>query len=343
MRTIYVTHPRCADHDSPGHPEHAGRIRAVWRRLDETGLTARMNAVEAETVDVDLLLTVHTSAYLELLNRLPGYGRTVHLDTDTYANPHSYEIARLAAGGTVGAVDAIMRGDADNGLVVVRPPGHHAMPDHGMGFCLLNNVAIAARYAQQQYGIERVLIVDYDVHHGNGTEAMFFDDPSVLFISTHQSPLYPGSGALEDLGAGAGRGYTVNIPLPAGHGDATYSLIFDEVVWKLAQRFQPQLILVSAGFDAHWVDPLAAMQLSLTGYAHLSAELVRMAQTLCGGKIAFVLEGGYNLDSLSYGVANVARVLLGDAPVDPLGAAPSPRDPSAIQPLIDNLRRIHHL
>lgn len=343
MSTIYVTHPRYEEHDSPGHPEHAGRIRAIWRRLDETGLAARMNAVEAEAVDEDLLLTVHTKTYLELLNRLPGYGRTVHLDTDTYANPHSYEIARLAAGGTVRAVDAILSGTADNGLAVVRPPGHHAMPDHGMGFCLLNNVAIAARYAQKQYGIERVLIVDYDVHHGNGTEAMFFDDPSVLFISTHQSPLYPGSGALEDIGAGAGRGNNVNIPLPSGHGDATFSLIFDNIVWKLAQRFQPGLILVSAGFDAHWVDPLAAMQLSLTGYAHLSSELVRMAQMLCGGKIAFVLEGGYNLDALSYGVSNVARLLLGDAPVDPLGAAPSPREPSAIQPLIDDLRRLHKL
>ena len=343
MSTIYVTHPRYADHDSPGHPEHAGRIRAVWRRLDDSGLIARMNAVEAEAIDENLLLTVHTQSYLELLNRLPGYGRTVHLDTDTYANPQSYEIARLAAGGTVRAVDAILSGAAANGLAVVRPPGHHAMPDHGMGFCLLNNVAIAARYAQQLYGIERVLIVDYDVHHGNGTEAMFFDDPSVLFISTHQSPLYPGSGALEDIGAGAGRGATVNIPLPSGHGDATYSLIFEAIVWKLAQRFQPGLILVSAGFDAHWVDPLAAMQLSLTGYAHLSTELVRMAQALCGGKIAFVLEGGYNLDSLSYGVSNVARVLLGDTPVDPLGAAPSPREPSAVQPLIDNLRRIHNL
>ncbi|MBN8637448.1 MAG: histone deacetylase [Anaerolineae bacterium] len=322
MTTLYVTHPRFPEHDSPGHPEHAGRIRAIWQRLDETGLAARMQAVEAPSIERDLILSVHTPRYLDLLDKLSGLDRTVRLDNDTYANPWSYEIARLSAGGVVRAVEAVASGAVHNALAAVRPPGHHAMPDHGMGFCLLGNIALAARYAQQHSGLRRILIVDYDVHHGNGTEAMFYNDPSVLFISTHQQGIYPGTGAISDTGVGKGVGYTINVPLIGGHGDASYAAIFEQIVWPAAIRFEPELILVSAGFDAHWDDPLAGIHLSLNGYAHLTRELVRMANQLCGGKIAFIVEGGYNLDVLSEGVANIARVLLGEATVDPLGASP---------------------
>src|SRR5664279_4390680 len=245
MTTVYVTHPRYTEHDFPGHPEHAGRIRAVWQHLDESGLAARMHSVQAQPASDDLILAVHTPEYLDLLRRVSIMGRTVHLDADTYAGPDALEIARLSAGGAVGAVNAVLSGTADNGLAAIRPPGHHAMPDHGMGFCLLGNIAIAARFAQRQHGIERVLIVDYDVHHGNGTEAMFYDDPSVLFISTHQYPLYPGTGAVTDIGAGRGEGFTVNIPLPSDCGDNSYATVFEQIVWHAAERFQPQLILVS--------------------------------------------------------------------------------------------------
>ncbi len=342
MTTLYVTHPRYPEHDSPGHPEHAGRIRAIWQRLDETGLAARMHSGAATPIERDLLLSVHTPRYLDLLDKLSGLDRTVRLDADTYANPSSYEIARLAAGGAVRAVDAVMSGAATNALAAVRPPGHHAMPDHGMGFCLLGNIALAARYAQQQYGLSRILIVDYDVHHGNGTEAMFYTDPSVLFISTHQQGIYPGTGALEDAGAGKGAGYTINIPLPGGHGDATYAAIFEQIVWPAALRYQPELILVSAGYDAHWDDPLAGVHLSLSGYAHLTRELVRMADQLCGGKIAFIVEGGYNLDVLSEGVANIARVLLGEETVDPLGASPY-SERAGVENVIARVKRVHGL
>lgn len=342
MTTLYVTHPRYPEHDSPGHPEHAGRIRAIWQRLDETGLAARMQSGAATPIARDLLLSVHTPRYLDLLDKLSGLDRTVRLDADTYANPSSYEIARLAAGGAVRAVDAVMSGAATNALAAVRPPGHHAMPDHGMGFCLLGNIALAARYAQQQYGLSRILIVDYDVHHGNGTEAMFYTDPSVLFISTHQQGIYPGTGALEDAGAGKGAGYTINIPLPGGHGDATYAAIFEQIVWPAALRYQPELILVSAGYDAHWDDPLAGVHLSLSGYAHLTRELVRMADQLCGGKIAFIVEGGYNLDVLSEGVANIARVLLGEETVDPLGASPY-SERAGVENVIARVKRVHGL
>ncbi len=343
MTTIYTTHPRYVEHDLPTHSEHAGRIRAVWQRLDEAGLVSRMQAVEAQPVSEDLILTVHTPEYLELLRRVSMQDRLFRLDADTYAGPDSLEIAKLSAGGVVDALDAVLKGTADNGLAAVRPPGHHAMPDHGMGFCLLGNIAIAARYAQQQYGIERVLIVDYDVHHGNGTEAMFYDDPSVLFISTHQYPLYPGTGAATDVGTGKGTGYTINAPLPPGTGDVGYSRVFSEIVWKAAERFQPELILVSAGFDAHWADPLALMSVTLTGYAHMTSELIKMAEKLCGGKIVFVMEGGYDLDALGYGISNVARQLLGDAPNDPLGAPENLRPEPDITPLLALLKRLHKL
>ena len=212
-----------------------------------------------------------------------------------------------------------------------------------MGFCLLGNVAIAARNAQRQYGIERVLIVDYDVHHGNGTEAMFYDDPSVLYVSTHQYPFYPGTGAVTDIGTGPGQGYTVNIPLPAGSGDANYATVFEQIIWRAAERFEPQLILVSVGFDAYWEDPLAGMRLTLNGYSHLAREVIRMAQRYCGGKVVFMLEGGYNLDALRYGVSNVARLLLGDPPTDPLGTPPDAWPEPDIASLVAQLQELHQL
>ena len=230
------------------------------------------------------MLTVHTEAYLDLLRRVSATAAPTFLDADTYAGPDALTIALLSAGGALGACDGVLSGSADNGLAAIRPPGHHAMPSRAMGFCLLGNVAIAARYAQRQYGIERVLIIDYDVHHGNGTEAMFYDDPSVLYVSTHQYPFYPATGAVTDIGTGHGEGYTVNIALPAGSGDANYAKVFEQIVWPAAERFEPQLILVSLGFDAYWEDPLAGMRVTLSGYSHLAGEVIRMAQRYCGAK-----------------------------------------------------------
>jgi acetoin utilization deacetylase AcuC-like enzyme len=343
MTTIYATHPRYVEHDYPGHPENAKRIRAVWRGLDESGLTARMRPLEAEAVDTDWVLTVHSASYLDLLRRVSAAPRTTFLDADTYAGFDALTVALLSAGGAVGVVDGILSGSADNGLAVIRPPGHHAMPGRAMGFCLLGNIAIAARYAQRQYGIERILIVDYDVHHGNGTEAMFYDDPSVLYISTHQYPFYPATGAVTDIGTGNGEGHTVNIPLPAGSGDANYANVFETIIWPSAARFRPQLILVSVGFDAYWQDPLAGMRLTLNGYSHLAQEVLQMAQRFCDGKVAFLLEGGYNLDALRYGVSNVARMLLGDPPTDPLGPPSDTRPDPSIAELVSKLQRLHHV
>lgn len=343
MTTVYATHQRYIDHHLPGHPEHAGRIQAVWRHLTDSGLIARMTPLEPQPVDEDLIRAVHTRDYLATLAWLDEHQQQItHLDADTYAGPKAYEIARLSAGGVVGAVNAVLTGQADNGLAAVRPPGHHAMPNYAMGFCILGNVPIAARYAQKVHHVERIMIVDIDVHHGNGTEAMFYDDNSILFISTHQSPFYPGTGRLNDTGQGKGKGFTINIPLPGGHGDASYAAVFEQVVWPAAERFQPQLILVSAGFDAHWTDPLASMRLSLTGYAHLTRELKRMAHQFCGGKIVFVMEGGYNLEALGNGVRNIAHALLGDETIsDPLGQPRDHRPEPDVLPLIKQIRQIH--
>ncbi len=345
MTSVYVTHSRYIEHNLPGHPEHAGRIRAIWSQMDNTGTSDRMKKLEPEAASEDMLLAVHTPDYLKLLAWIDETKQSrVNLDPDTYAGPTVYEISRLSAGGVVLAVDEVLGGYASNGLAAVRPPGHHAMPGHGMGFCILGNVPIAVRHAQKTYGIQRIMIVDYDVHHGNGTEAMFYDDNSVLFISTHQSPFYPGTGALTDTGRGEGVGYTLNMPLSAGHGDASYAALYEQIVWPAAERFKPELILVSAGFDSHWTDPIAGMRLSLTGYAHLTRELIRMADQLCGGKIVFALEGGYNLDALSYGVENIAHALLGDETVnDPLGQPKDGRSEPDVTPLIQQLKQIHGL
>ncbi len=342
MTTIYVTHPRYVEHDLPGHPEHAGRIRAVWDELDSSGLADRMLQKEATPVTDEQILSVHIAQHVENLRKVEQGQHNAQFDSDTYLLPVSPEIARLSAGGVVLATEMVVNGQADNGLAITRPPGHHAIPERGMGFCLLGNIAIAAKHAQKLPGIKRVLIVDYDVHHGNGTQDIFYEDPSVMFISTHQSPFYPGTGTLRETGRRDGRGFTINIPLRAGQGDQNYQRVFDEIIRPAAERFRPQLILVSAGFDAHWIDPLAGMMLSLTGYANLTKSLNDMSRDLCNGKIVFVMEGGYDLVALSHGIANVARVLLGDEEFPDLLGAAGRREPD-IEELVNALKILHKL
>ncbi len=344
MTTAYVTHPRYTEHDFPGHPEHAGRIQAVWQQLDAAHLLPRMKRLDPAPVDDTLLHSVHSASYVEMLNWMVTQDRMVQFDSDTFAMPESAEVARLSAGGVVAGVDAVLSGRADNALAAVRPPGHHALADRGMGFCLLGNVPIAARFAQREYGLKRIMIVDYDVHHGNGTQDMFYADDSVLFISTHQAPFYPGTGSLNETGHGKGRGYTLNVPLRPGHGDESFYQVYQQLIWPAAQRFQPELILVSAGFDAHWKDPLAMLRLSLEGYAYLTHELIRMADKLASGRIVFALEGGYDLGVLAHGVRNIAHALIGDEDLsDPFGKRPLPSGEPDVTPLIEEVRRIHAL
>ncbi len=311
MSTACLTHKRFSEHDYPRHPEHKGRIEAVWRELRQQGLAEQLvNLTPAPATD-EQILAVHKAGHLEQLKRIAAQDRLEFIDADTYAAPGSLEVARLAAGAAIGAVDAVVSGEADNALALVRPPGHHATPARPMGFCLLNNIAIAGRHAKAQHGIERLAIFDYDVHHGNGTQDIFYGEGAVMFVSIHQSPFYPGSGGLNETGAGAGRGATINVPIAGGHGDGDYQRIMADVVGPAVANFSPELLLVSVGFDAHWMDPLANMQLSLAGYDQLARACLRLSRDACDGRVVFVMEGGYDLPALAHGWCNVARACLG--------------------------------
>ncbi len=344
MSTAYISHQRYLEHRIVGynHVENPNRLLSVWASLDEGKLTERMMPLEPLLATEEHLLAVHTPDLIARYQRLVAENRTAMIDPDTYALPVSYEIARLSAGGVIRGVRAVVNGEAHNALTATRPPGHHATPSRAMGFCLLSNIAIGAQCALDHLGLSRILIVDYDVHHGNGTQDVFYGDDRVFFLSLHQYPFYPSSGKINETGAGKGKGYTLNVPLPAGHGDASYAEAFKQIVWKAAQRYKPELIMVSAGFDAHWRDPLGMMRLSLKGYAHITRELIQMAETLCNGKIVFVMEGGYDLEALGNGVRNIAHALLKEDTIsDPLGDAGG-KDPDP-QPILDEIAKIHGL
>jgi len=321
-RTAYITHADYPKHRLDGHPERPERIESIWKVIDSSNVSGDLLRLTPEPVTDDHLLLVHTPEHIARIKRTAEYDRLSMLDPDTYALPISEHIARLSAGAGISAVDALMTGQADNALVADRPPGHHATPNRAMGFCLYSNIAIAARYAQKTYNsINEVMIVDYDVHHGNGTQDAFYQDGSVLFISSHQYPYYPGTGSISETGRGDGKGATINMPLVQGTGNDGFNMLYEKVVWPAARRFNPDLILVSAGFDAHWVEPLASLQLDLAGYDHLTRELIRMADEICEGHIIFVLEGGYDLEAVSHGMLNVVYALQErDDLSDPLGS-----------------------
>lgn len=344
MTTAYVTHDRYLEHRVAGydHVENPNRLKSVWQSLQEAKLPDRMDSLAPIIAPKEALLAVHTPQLIAQFERLEREGRTVMIDPDTYALPTSYEIARLSAGGVMRAVEAVVTGTHQNALACTRPPGHHATPSRSMGFCLLSNVAIAAQYALDHLGLSRVMIVDYDVHHGNGTQDVFYHDDRVMFLSLHQYPFYPSTGNLNEVGSGKGKGYTVNVPFSAGHGDISYKKAFEQIVEKIALRYRPELILVSAGFDAHWRDPLGMMRLSLTGYAGITRDLIRIAEAVCGGKIVFAMEGGYDLDALGNGVRNIAHALLGEDEIsDQLGEAGG-HEPDC-QPLLDKITQLHGL
>ena len=341
MTTAYVYDPLYLEHNQPMHPESADRLERILRVLEDEGMLPRLRHLPPRPATEEELLRVHTAGHIEHVRRAVAQGRH-YLDPDTYINSHSFDAALLAAGGLVRAVEAVLTGEIDNGFALVRPPGHHATADRSMGFCIFNNVAVAARAALTFPAVERVFIADFDVHHGNGTQDAFASDPAVFYFSTHQYPYYPGTGNWDEVGFGDGKGTLLNVPLPPRVGDSGFARIFDELVWPLAERFRPDLILVSAGYDAHWNDPLAQMNLSLAGYAHIAQELVSLARHLCGGRIVFTLEGGYNLEVLAYGVLNTFAALLGDEGiVDPIGPTLYPE--RSIDDLLARLKRIHRL
>jgi acetoin utilization deacetylase AcuC-like enzyme len=341
MPTGYVFDEIFTQHNFPGHPENANRLVTTMEYLSGSQLLPRLSAVPSRPATVEELARCHHVRYIQLVEETCRNGGGM-LDPDTYTNEYSYDAAVRAAGGLVDLTAAVVEGRLDNGFALVRPPGHHATPARAMGFCLFGTVAVAARAARFDMGLERVAIIDFDVHHGNGTQDILDEDPTVLFVSSHQSPYYPGTGALNEIGRGQARGTIVNIPLSPGTGDDGFKRLYGEVVFPIVRRFQPELILVSAGFDAHWDDPLANISLSLTGYHWLGQSLVDLAAELCQGRIVFTLEGGYNLSVLAPAVGNVFRVLLADAGVDdPIGVSPWP-EPD-VTGLLADLKRVHHL
>jgi acetoin utilization deacetylase AcuC-like enzyme len=341
MTTAITANPGHTMHDEPGHVEQATRLDAIDAALNMSGLRPDLIELASRPASEKQVLAVHEPRMIEIVRSTAAYART-WLDQDTYTTAGSWDAALLAAGAAAQAVEAVVAEQVTNAFALVRPPGHHATPTRPMGFCLLNNIAIAARHALDTLGLERVAIVDYDVHHGNGTQECFYDDGRILFCSTHAWPLYPGSGAIQEAGAESGYGTTLNLPLPHRTGDQGFSRCYDELLLPAIRAFSPQIILVSAGYDAHWADPLGPLALSVAGYAALTQRLVALADEGCAGRIVLTLEGGYNLQALGACVVAALRVLMGREPsADPLGAADIP-EPS-VSALIERVRRTHPL
>jgi len=296
-----------------GHPESPNRLRVIHELIAKE--FSDLPVIEPRAASEDELAAVHDPFYIETVAKTDGRAFS-RLDADTGLSARSYQVARLAAGGLLAALDVILtpRSALDTPHSVfafVRPPGHHAEPNRGMGFCLFNNIAVAAEYAIEKYGLKRVLIVDWDLHHGNGTQKAFYDRRDVLFFSSHQYPHYPGSGTFDEVGAGKGEGFTVNAPFPSGFGDAEYLAVYDRILKPIALEYKPELVLVSAGFDPYVKDPLGGMAVTGDGFGNLASLVREIADAACGGKMLLTLEGGYNPDGLREGVRSVLQSLTG--------------------------------
>jgi len=311
--TGFVYHEDYLRHNTGSHPENAARLISIMEGMEARNLTKNTERVLPVRASREQLEYVHTAAYVQQVEALSKRGGGM-LDPDTPVCSASYDIALLAAGGLIRAVDAVM--DDSNPLkhvfALVRPPGHHANATRGRGFCIFNNVAIAAEYLKREYGAKRILIADWDVHHGNGTQEIFFDDPSVLYFSTHQYPHYPGTGWVDEVGKGDGAGFTVNVPLPSGTDDAGYVYALTSILVPVAREFRPEFVLVSSGFDAHITDPLASMSVTSRGFGLFTDVIMAIAKELCNERIVLTLEGGYNLDAISESVLAVFKSLIAD-------------------------------
>ncbi len=308
MNELVVFHDlRFCNHDpGDGHPENAKRMLAVEKAIDP--LRGRIPIEPGRLIESTALERLHSPAYIRFVQESANRERST-LSSDTFASAATYETALLAAGTAQAAVDVVLQGTCRSSFALVRPPGHHAEFGRSMGYCVFNNTALAADHALHRFGLERVLIVDWDVHHGNGTQHLFEADPRVLFFSVHQSPLFPGTGHLTEVGRGSGEGFTVNVPLPKGCSNNDYALVFDRILTPLTRCFRPELILVSAGFDAHFRDPLGGMRVDAEGFTEMTRSVMALAAEVCSGRLVLILEGGYDLDALEECVSAVLMQL----------------------------------
>ncbi len=329
-----ITDPSHIAHERIGHTERPERLIAIMTQLQETGLRDRLVTLEPREATDEELLAVHHQSVLDVVR---AYGETAGgwIDLDTYVTPASPGVGRRAAGAAIVAVEAVLAGEVSSVFVATRPPGHHATPTASMGFCLYNNVAAAAAVALRS-GIERLAIVDWDVHHGNGTQAIFDEDPRVLYVSTHASPFYPGTGDVSETGFGEARGTMVNVPLPHGTGDPGFIAAYEQVAVPALERHQPQLVLISSGWDSHAADPLGTLNVSTSAYNHAAGLVIDAARRFADGRVVAVLEGGYDVHALAWCASGLVEQLLGDAPTPD----PSPGSPPAGPDISDVIERV---
>lgn len=310
--TGFAYHPVFLEHRTgPRHPENPQRLAAILRRLEASGLLEKLQCLDFAAAGRDAITAVHAPSYVAELEEQCKAGRMFRPDDDTVGSPDTFTAACMAAGACMAAAEAVMRGSVQNAFCAVRPPGHHALHDRAMGFCFLNNIAITARHLQKAHGLSRIAIIDWDVHHGNGTQDLFRSDPSVFYFSTHQFPFYPGSGRASETGDGPGRGFTLNAPLRSGAGDAEVGRAFHEELHPAMDRFRPEFILVSAGFDGHRDDPLGNLVMTEDGYGAITRQVMDMARKHCADRLVSILEGGYNLEALAASVEAHIKTLMG--------------------------------
>ncbi|HSH83152.1 MAG TPA: histone deacetylase [Herpetosiphonaceae bacterium] len=340
--TGFLVDDRLLAHDEPEHNENARRLVAILALLERSGIRSELRALPVRLATEREIAAVHDRRLIELIQMLAYEGGS-WIDGDTYVTADSWTAVSCAAGAVVGATEAVIRGEVSNAFALVRPPGHHATRSRAMGFCLVNHVAIAARYALDVLGLERLAIVDWDTHHGNGTQDIFYEDPRVLYCSSHTWPLFPGTGHWREMGQGAGHGTTLNVPMPYYSGDDDFDLVYDRAILPAVERFKPELIIVSAGYDSHWADPLAPMNASVSGYARLAQSVYQLAERVCSVRLVCALEGGYDLQALAACVLATLRVLQGHAELveDPLGARGA--RPTDVAKIVEALRREHPL
>lgn len=300
MKTGFLSDVRFMEHDTgPGHPECPERVSVTLEYLQQQDWFPGLQQLQSRTANVEQVMTVHDRVYINRAEEVCRSGNAYLDSMDVSVCPDSFDIALLAAGSALQLADDMVNGHVDNGFALLRPPGHHAENGMALGFCLFNNVAILARYLQQQHGMDKIAIVDWDVHHGNGTQHLFEEDPTVLYISTHQFPYYPGTGNYNEVGIGRGTGYTLNCPMAAGADDQDYAKVFNKQILPKLDEFKPECILISAGFDAHRSDPLGSINLSTEFFGWMTGQLMDKAEQHCNNRILSLLEGGYNLDALA--------------------------------------------